>query len=135
MLLLIFLWGFLESTFQEICSRAENFLILSFSSPGRGARSTIQEKTNNPPRIPDTNFHLAREAKHLHEQTYKSQLTNEPPFGLDLLRSDDALVQKRSGLFQTNFDIAKIFREVKNGQFLKFKQAIRYYITTTNRLS
>ena len=45
-----------KSIFQEICSRAENFLILSFSSPGRGVRSTIQEKTNNPPRIPDTYF-------------------------------------------------------------------------------
>ena len=37
--------------------------------------------------------------------------------------------QKR---IETNFDIAKLFGEVTNGQSLKFRQALLYYITTTN---
>ena len=96
---------------------------------------TIQERTNDLPRISDTDLPLAREAKNLYEQTYNGQLTDEPKFGLDPLGGDDVLIQHRSDLFQKNFDIAKIFGEVTNGQSLKFKQAILYHITTTNRLS
>ena len=74
---------------------------------------------------------LPREAKKL----YNGQLTDEPQFGLDPLSGDNALIQQRSDIFQKNFDIAKIFGEVTNGQSLKFKQAILYHITTTDRLS
>ena len=73
--------------------------------------------------------------KKLHEQTYNGQLADKPQFGFDPLSGDDAFIQQRSDLFQKNFDIAKIFGEVTNGQSLKFKQAILYYITTTNTLS
>ena len=74
---------------------------------------------------------LPHEAKKL----YNDQLTDEPQFGLDPLSGDNALIQQRSDIFQKNFDIAKIFGEVTNGQSLKFKQAILYYITTADRLS
>ena len=72
----------------------------------------------------------------MYEQTYNGRLTDEPQFGfgLDPLSGDDALIQQRPNLFQKNFYIAKIFGEVTNGQSLKFKQAILYYITR-NRLS
>ena len=120
---------------QEICSKVENFPILSFSLPGRGVPFTIQGRTNDLPRISDTDLPLAREAKKLYEHTYNGQLTDEPQFGLDPLSGGDALIQQRSDLLQKNFNIAKIFGEVTNGQSLKFKQAILYYITTTNRLS
>ena len=87
---------------------------------------TIQERTKDLPRISDTDLPLAREAK-LYEQTYNGQLTDEPQFGLDPLSGFDALIQQRSDLFQKNFDIAKIFGEVTNGQSLKFKQAILHH--------
>ena len=82
-LLLTFIWGFVKSIFQEICSKAEKFLILSFSLTGRGVPFTIQERTNDLPRISDTNLPLVREAKKLYEQTYNSQFTDEPQFDLD----------------------------------------------------
>ena len=113
----------------------ENFLIFSFSLLGREVPFTIQERTNNLSRNSDTDLALASEAKILYKQTYNGQLTDEPRFGLDSLSDDDALIQQRSYLFRKNFDITKVFGEVTNGQFLKFKQAILYYITTTNRLS
>ena len=53
----------MESIFHEICSKVENFPILSLSLPGRGVPSTIQERTNDLPRISDTDLPLAREAK------------------------------------------------------------------------
>ena len=62
-LLLTFIWGFVESIFQEICSKVENFPILSLSLLRRGVPFTIQERTNNLPRISDTDLPLAREAK------------------------------------------------------------------------
>ena len=104
-----------------------------FLIPRKRRPSTIQERTNDLPNISDTNLSLSREAKHLHEQTYP--LTEEPQFGIDPLSGDEALIQQRSDLFQTNFDIPKIVVEVTNGQSLKFKQAILYYITTSKRLS
>ena len=134
-LLLTFIWGFAESIFQEICSKVENFLILSLSLPGRGVPFTIQERTNDLSRISDTDLPLDHEAKKLYEQTCNGQLTDEPRFGLDSLSGDDALIQPRSDLFWKKFDITKIFGEVTNGQSLKLKQAILDYITTTNRLS
>ena len=62
-LLLTFIWGFVEIIFHEICSKVENFPILSLSLPGRGVPFTIQERTNDLPRISDTDLPLAREAK------------------------------------------------------------------------
>ena len=62
-LLLTFISGFVESIFQEVCSKVESFLILSFSLPGRGVSFTIQERTNELPRISDTDLPLVREAK------------------------------------------------------------------------
>ena len=65
----------------------------------------------------------------------KRQLIDKPQIDIDPLSGDDALIQQRSDLFQKNFDVAKTFGEVTNGQSLKFKQGILCYITTTNRLS
>ena len=107
---------------------------MSLSLTRRGLPFTIQERTNDLPHISETDLPLAREAKSLYEQTYNGQLTDEPQFGVDPLSGDDALIQQRSDLFQKNFDMAKIFGKVTNGQSLKFKQAILYYITTTNKL-
>ena len=98
-LLLTFIWCFVESIFQESCFKVENFLILSFSLPGRGVPFTIQERTKDLPRISDTDLPLAREAK-LYEQTYNGQLTDEPQFGLHPLSGDDESIQQRSVLFQ-----------------------------------
>ena len=98
-LLLTFIWCFVESIFHEICFKIENFLILSFSLPVRGVPFTIQERTNDLPRISDTDIPLVREAK-LYEQTYNGQLTDEPQFDLHPLGADDALIQQRSDLFQ-----------------------------------
>ena len=107
---------------------------MSLSLTRRGLPFTIQERTNDLPHISETDLPLAREAKSLYEQTYNGQLTDEPQFGVDSLSGDDALIQQRPDLFQKNFDMDKIFGEVTNGQSLKFKQAILYYITTTNKL-
>ena len=101
---------------------------MSLSSTGRGVPFIIQETTNDLPSISDTNLPVASEAKNLHKQTYNGQLTDEPQPGLDPLSVHDALIQQKSDLFQTNFDIATIFGEVINGQSLKFKQIILYYI-------
>ena len=108
---------------------------MSLSSPGRGVPFTIQKRTNDLPRISDTDLPVASEAKNLYKQTCNGQLTDEPQPGLDPLTVHDALIQQKSDLFQTNFDIANIFGEVINGQSLKFKQIIPYHITTTNWLS
>ena len=78
MLWVTFLSDIVESIFQEICSRAENFLDLSFSSPGRGVPFTIQDRTNDLPSISDADLPVAHEVKHLYEQTYNGQLTDKP---------------------------------------------------------
>ena len=95
LILLTFIWGFVESIFQEIYFIVENFLILSLSLPGRGVPYTIQERTNDLSRISDTDLPLARRAKKLYEQTCNGQLTDEPRFGFDPLSGDDALIQQR----------------------------------------
>ena len=95
LILLTFIWDFVESIFQEICFIVENFLILSLSLPGRGVPFTIQERTNDLSRISDTDLPLARRVKKLYEQTCNGQLTDEPRFGFDPLSGDDALIQQR----------------------------------------
>ena len=135
-LLLIFIWGFVESIFQEICSKVENFPILPFSLPGRGVPCNNSRKNQRPATYFWYRLAFGQWSKKMYEQTYNGRLTDEPQFGfgLDPSSGDDALIQQRPNLFQKNFYIAKIFGEVTNGQSLKFKQAILYYITR-NRLS
>ena len=93
----------------------------------------IKDRTNNLPQISATDLPSTIEAKNLYVETYNGQLTDEPNFGMDPLENNDELKQQRSNLFQMNFNIAQIFGEVANGQGLKFKQALLYYIHTTNR--
>ena len=67
---------------------------------------------------------MAIEAKNWYKETHNGQLTDELQPSLDTLSVHDALIQQKLD-----------WGEVMNGQSLKFKQIILYYITTTNRLS
>ena len=79
------------------------FIIINFISLilGRGVPFTIQERTNDLPRISHTDLPVTSEAKNLYKQTYNGLLADEPHHGLDPVSVYDVLIQQKSDLFKT----------------------------------
>jgi len=75
------------------------------------------------------------EAVEIYETTFNGRLTEESPFGLDPLKSNQLLTDTRQQNFDANFDISGIFGGLVNAQYADFENALVYYITETQRLS